>query len=165
MLLKELKLQYNFVYKRTPGFKFQVSSFKFQVSRRRFEDGHFVHFLTINEFVQLHVHRSELMSRLSKSIASWKDGCFVGREVHNYLKIQTDKAFDLTLNQHYAKQLLKCAEFGITRSAKYGRLYQTSLCTHTQWFHNNYRLIEALKRILSLVVFTTSFFLFCNHVP
>jgi hypothetical protein len=30
MLLKELKLQYNFVYKRTPGFKFQVSSFKFQ---------------------------------------------------------------------------------------------------------------------------------------
>jgi hypothetical protein len=63
MLLKELKLQYNFVYKRTPGFKFQVS-------RRRFEDGHFVHFLTINEFVQLHVHRSELMSRLSKSIAS-----------------------------------------------------------------------------------------------
>ena len=32
MLLKELKLQYNFVYKRTPGFKFQVSSFKFQVS-------------------------------------------------------------------------------------------------------------------------------------
>ena len=28
MLLKELKLQYNFVYKRTPGFKFQDGDLK-----------------------------------------------------------------------------------------------------------------------------------------